>query len=67
MTPRKLKEARHTFGLTLDEFARMLGYTGEQARSQMYHMENGLREIRDAQRRLVEAYLAGYRPSDWPS
>jgi hypothetical protein len=30
-------------------------------------METGRREIRDAQRRLVEAYLAGYRPPDWPT
>jgi transcriptional regulator with XRE-family HTH domain len=67
MTPADLARARRVLGLTLDEMARMLGYTGEQARSQVHHMETGRREIRDAQRRLVEAYLAGYRPPDWPT
>ena len=66
MTPQQLKEARRKLGLTLDQMAAMLGYEGEQARSQLHHMETGRREIRPAQRRLVEAYLAGYRPQDWP-
>ena len=30
------------------------------------HLETGRRTIRPAQRRLIEAYLAGYRPQDWP-
>lgn len=66
MTPAELKQARESLGLTLEQMARMLGYTGSQARGQMQHMEAGRREIRDAQRRLVEAYLSGYRPPDWP-
>ena len=66
MPPSQLSEARRKLGLTLDQMAAMLGYEGEQARSQLHHMETGRREIRPAQRRLVEAYLAGYRPQDWP-
>ena len=46
--------------------AAMLGYEGEQAKSQVHHLETGRREIRPAQRRLIEAYLSGYRPADWP-
>lgn len=44
----------------------MLGYQGEQRRQMQYDLENGRRAIREPQRRLVEAYLAGYRPPDWP-
>ena len=44
----------------------MLGYTGEQRRQMMYDLESGRRAIREPQRRLTEAYLAGYRPRDWP-
>lgn len=66
MTPSELRQARHTLGLSLDAMARMLGYEGDHARSQMHHLETGKREIRPAQRRLVELYLAGARPTDWP-
>ena len=44
----------------------MLGYQGVQRRQMQYDLETGRREIREPQRRLVEAYLAGYRPGDWP-
>ncbi len=66
MTPKQFAAARHRLGLTLEQMALMLGYEGEQARSQVHHLETGRRDIRPAQRRLVEAYLAGYRPKDWP-
>lgn len=66
MTPDQIARARKRLGLTLDQMADMLGYEGEQAKSQVHHLETGRREIRPAQRRLVEAYLSGYRPVDWP-
>ena len=66
MSPSQLKEARRELGLTLDQMAIMLGYDGTQARSQMHNLEAGRRELRPAQRRLMEAYLSGYRPVDWP-
>ena len=66
MTPDQLHKARRKLRLTLEQMARVLGYEGTQAKSQIQHMENGRREIRPAQRRLVEAYLTGYRPKDWP-
>lgn len=45
----------------------MLGYQGSQRRQMQYDLETGRREIREPQRRLVEAYLSGYRPPDWPA
>lgn len=66
MTPDQLARARKRLGLTLEQMASVLGYEGEHAKSQAHHMETGRREIRPAQRRLIEAYLAGYRPKDWP-
>lgn len=67
VTPSQLKKARQSLGLTLDQMAGMLGYQGHNRRGQMHHLETGEREIRPAQRRLVEAYLSGYRPDDWPT
>lgn len=67
MTPDQLARARKRLGLNLEQMAHMLGYDGLQAKSQVQHMESGRRDIRPAQRRLLEAYLAGYRPKDWPA
>ena len=66
MTPSDVKQARHQLGLTLEAMARLLGYDGEQARGQMHNLESGKRDLRPAQRRLLAAYLSGYRPDDWP-
>jgi hypothetical protein len=66
LQPHELRTARINLGLTLLEMARLLGYGGKNQRQICYSLENGLRTIRDPQRRLVEAYLAGYRPADWP-
>lgn len=66
VTPKQLSEARRKLGLTLEQMAMLLGYTGTQRRQMQYDLESGRREIREPQRRLVEAYLAGYRPDDWP-
>lgn len=66
MTPQQLARARERLGLTLEAMATMLGYLGEQRRQMQYDLETGRRMIREPQRRLVEAYLSGYRPKDWP-
>ena len=66
MTPKRFQIARRRLGLNLSETATMLGYEGEHARSQVHHLETGRRTIRPAQARLIEAYLDGYRPRDWP-
>lgn len=66
MTSAQLKEARRKLGLTLEQTARMLGYDGREGRGQVANMEAGRRKIRPAQCRLINAYLSGYRPPDWP-
>lgn len=67
MTPQQLARARERLGLALEAMATMLGYEGRQRRQMQYDLETGRRVIRDPQRRLVEAYLSGYRPPDWPA
>lgn len=66
LTPKQMSDARKKLGLTLEQMATMLGYLGVQRRQMQYDLETGRKEIREPQRRLVEAYLAGYRPKDWP-
>ena len=66
MTPEALKQARSNLGLTLEAMATMLGYKGNQRRQMCYDLETGRRDIREPQRRLIEAYIDGYRPEDWP-
>jgi DNA-binding transcriptional regulator YiaG len=66
MSPDDIKAARHSLGLSLSELAELLGYQGNHARVQMDDLETGRRPLRECQRRLLQAYLEGYRPSDWP-
>lgn len=66
VTPAQLALARQRLGLTLEQMATMLGYQGIQRRQMMHDLETGRRAIREPQRRLVELYLAGARPADWP-
>lgn len=66
MTPNEIRATRAKLGLTLTDMASMLGYEGEQIRSQMHKLETGERPLRLCQERLLRAYLAGYRPPDWP-
>lgn len=67
MTPHQLAQARERLGLTLEQMATVLGYEGVQRRQMQYDLETGRKRIREPQRRLVEAYLAGYKPPDWPA
>jgi len=67
MTPDQLAQARKRLGLTLSELGDMLGYQGAHRRGMVHDLETGRRLIREPQRRLIEAYLAGYRPGDWPN
>lgn len=67
MTPADLKSIRQQLGLSGEAFARMLGYDGTHMRAVMYALENGIKPIREPQRRLAIAYRDGYRPDDWPS
>lgn len=66
MTPNKVRQARLMLGLSLPELARLLGYSGRAVAQMMWLIESGKRRLRDPQRRLLAAYLEGYRPIDWP-
>lgn len=66
MSGEEMKLARRKLGLTLEQMAAMLGYSGVQRRQMQYDLETGRKPIMDVRRRLVEAYLIGYRPPDWP-
>lgn len=66
MTPDEVRQARETLGLTLEDLATMLGFEGVRRRQMMWDIENGRRDLRVPQERLIRAYLEGYRPVDWP-
>jgi len=63
MTPAQFKEAREKLGLTQTQAANMLGYG---AYTRISEIESGKRPIMPHVVRLMGAYLAGYRPDDWP-
>jgi len=64
MTPATFKQARQSLGLTQSQIAPLLGY-GDKTR--ISELERGTREPGAAVVLLLRAYLAGYRPDDWPS
>ena len=66
MTPSETKAARKSLGLTQSQMAAMLGYQGKNNKQMMYDIETGRRPLRGPQRRLMIAYMRGYRPDDWP-
>lgn len=63
-TPAEIKEARQSLGLTQAQLAPLLGYGPAKAR--ISELERGARPVTAAAARLLAAYLAGYRPPDWP-
>ena len=63
MTPAQFKQARQSLGLTHAEAALVLGYG---SMSRIYEIENGRRNPSASVVRLMQAYLDGYRPKDWP-
>ena len=67
MTGAQLKKARTKLGLTREQMATLLGYEGKHLAQMVYDLESGRRAVREPHRRLVEAYLSGYRSRDWPA
>lgn len=61
-----LKEARLRLGLTQTHMGEMLGYSGAHVRQMVYEIEQGQKPLMPCQARLLQAYLDGYRPVDWP-
>jgi DNA-binding transcriptional regulator YiaG len=65
MTPDEFKTIRRTLGLTQPELARVLGYASRNGVAILESAASG--RVASAQvERLMRAYEAGYRPSDWP-
>ena len=68
MTSREFKEARQTLGLSLVQMAEMLGLQPNHVRRLEFPEDsNQRRPVMEQTRRLVQAYLDGYRPPDWPT
>lgn len=67
MTPQEIKKARESLGLTQAQLGRLLDTDGQTVR-RMEMPEDASTHRKPAVRmvRLVQAYLDGYRPSDWP-
>lgn len=68
MTPADIKQARHAMGLSVADLARLLD-TDPQTVRRMEQSETASTFRRPAPRmvRLVQAYMMGYRPPDWPA
>ena len=68
MLPAQIKQARHTLGLSVADLALLLDTDGQTVR-RMEQSDDASTFRRPAPRmvRLIEAYLLGYRPPDWPS
>lgn len=67
MTPAEIKEARQKLGLSAHQLAALLE-TDPQTIRRMEQSETASTFRKPAPRmsRLIRAYLAGYRPDDWP-
>lgn len=63
IAPSEFKRMRLSLGLTQAEAARLLGYS---AATRISEVENGRAKPGASTVLLLEAYVAGYRPEDWP-
>ena len=68
MTPAEIQEARQSLGLSRAELATLLDLQRAQAvqRMEMTPTASTHRPPPPRVARLIKAYLAGYRPDDWP-
>jgi hypothetical protein len=71
MSPRDARNARIELDLNAKSLAFMLGYTGNSSGTHivLYELPSNNPDnlvVGEAQARLFEAYLSGYRPDDWP-
>jgi DNA-binding XRE family transcriptional regulator len=63
MTPEQIREARRVLGLSARQLAPLLGYDRLPS---VYDIEAGRERPSRAVVLLLRAYLAGYRPPEWP-
>ncbi|WP_408607967.1 helix-turn-helix domain-containing protein [Epibacterium ulvae] len=64
LSPDEIKAARKKLGLSQEQMAL---YTGYASKFRISEIERGVKPASAACCRLIVAYLAGYRPADWPS
>jgi hypothetical protein len=63
MTPTHIRDALQSLGLDQAAAVKMLGYSRQASISDI---TTGKRNPNGAAVRLLQAYLDGYRPKDWP-
>ena len=67
MNHSEIKLARQALGLSLSEFAEMLDTDPTTTRRlEMAPQNSTARQPAPRMLRLIQAYLDGYRPNDWP-
>ena len=67
MNHAEIKAARQALGLSLSEFAEMLDTDPTTTRRlEMAPHNSTARQPAPRMLRLIQAYLDGYRPNDWP-
>lgn len=63
LTPACIRSARESWGLTQAALAPLLGLSHS---SRLSAIENGADPISKQVQLLMQAYIDGYRPADWP-
>lgn len=63
MDGQQIKAARKQLGLTQTQLAEVMGMTDK---SYISKLESGAVNLGRTSQRLLQAYLDGYRPKDWP-
>ncbi len=66
-SPDQIKEARSNLGLTQHQLGKLLDTDGQTIRRmEMAPGASTFRKPAPRMIRLIQAYLEGYRPADWP-
>lgn len=66
MTPAEFKAARTALGLSVTGMGRVLGVSPTHVRRlEMDPSDKSHRPVTETMRKLIFAYLSGYRPDDW--
>lgn len=63
MDGQQIKAARKQLGLTQTQLAEVMGYSDN---THISRIESGPRDMSEQGCKLLQAYLDGYRPKDWP-
>ena len=63
MDGQQIRDARKYLGLTQTQFSEVMGMTDK---SYISKLESGAVNLGRTSQRLLQAYLDGYRPKDWP-